>query len=57
MEWTKENRAKYKKKWQEENKEHVKQYRRDYYLKSKLNDKPKKDTEVQNESCNVIYSA
>lgn len=36
MSWSKEKRAEYKKNWDKENSEHVKNYRREYYLKSKL---------------------
>lgn len=47
MEWTKENRAKYKKNWDKEHSEHVKKYRREYYLKSKLAKLKKKRMEDQ----------
>ena len=39
MAWSKEERAEYMKKWREENKDNVKKYRHQYYIKSVLNGK------------------
>ena len=39
MSWTKEQRADYMKKWREENKAHVKKYRHNYYVESRINGK------------------
>lgn len=34
MAWTKEKRSEYMKRYRQENREHIKAYRRNYYLKS-----------------------